>query len=316
MKAEAGPAADGPFSHTALLYSDDDEFLSGTVPFVETALAFGDPVVIAVPQAHFGLLRKALGDSVDRVRLLNMTEVGVNPGRIIPGVLRAFTDVHFGRRSWVVGESTWPGRTDDEYPACAQHEALINFAFAGHDVAMLCPRDVGGIGSRELADLRASHPVYTDGEGAHASADYDPGRIVGDYNTPLKPPPRFAVERPVETDTVDHARWFVVAFGRRAGLTGIQLIDLEIAVTELLINSIVHGGGRAGLRIWTDDRALVCAVTDAGHITDPLAGRRPVDATQPFGRGLLLVNSVVDLLRTYTSEQGTETRIHLLLQDS
>ncbi|MFB9661875.1 anti-sigma factor RsbA family regulatory protein [Glycomyces mayteni] len=315
MAPDAGTATGDPFRHTALTYSGDDEYLTGTIPFIEEALARSAPVAIAVPEERFLLLRRALGVSVDRVRLLNMSEVGANPGRIIPGVLRAFTDIHAGQRSWVVGESNWAGRTDLYYPAFAQHEALVNYAFAGRDVAMLCPHDADVLDARALSDLRASHPVYTDRAGEHASAEFDPGRIVEDYNTPLKPPPRFAVERAVAVDTVDNARWFVVAFGRRAGLTGIQLIDLEIAVTELLINSVFHGGGTAALHIWTDDRMLVCAVTDAGRITDRMAGRRPIDATQPFGRGLLLVNSVVDLLRTYSGEQGTEMRIHLRLLD-
>ncbi|SDL45042.1 Histidine kinase-like ATPase domain-containing protein [Glycomyces sambucus] len=313
MTAAAGPATGDPFRHTAFQYTGDDEYLTGTMAFIEQAFALDAPVVIAVPVEHFELLRKALGGAVDRVRLLNMSEVGANPGRIIPGVLRAFTDVYADRRSWVVGESTWPGRTDTEYPACAQHEALINYAFAGRDVAMLCPHDVAGLGTRAVADLRATHPRLIDPTGEHASAAYDPGRVVSEYNAPFEPPPKFAIERAVDIDTIDNARWFTVAFGRRAGLSGMQLVDLEIAVTELLINSVLHGGGSAELRIWSDERALVCAVSDAGHITDLLAGRRPVDAAQPFGRGLLLVNSVVDLLRTHTSAQGTETRLHLSL---
>ncbi|GAA1666002.1 sensor histidine kinase [Glycomyces endophyticus] len=315
MTAAAGPATGDPFRHTALQYSGDDEYLTGTMAFIEQALVLDAPVAIAVPVERFDLMRKALGGDVDRVRLLNMSEVGANPGRIIPGVLRAFTDAYAGRRAWVVGESTWPGRTDDEYPACAQHEALINYAFAGRDVAMLCPHDVAGLGTRALADLRATHPHLTDRAGDRASDEFDPGRIVSECNAPLEPPPKRAIAREVDAATIDNARWFAVAFGRRAGLSGIQLIDLEIAVTELLINSVLHGGGTAAMRIWTDDRDLVCAVTDAGHITDPLAGRRPVDAAQPFGRGLLLVNSVVDLLRTHTSALGTETRLHLSLLD-
>ncbi|GAA2149300.1 ATP-binding protein [Glycomyces algeriensis] len=61
------------------------------------------------------------------------------------------------------------------------------------------------------------------------------------------------------------------------GLSGNRLIDLEIAVTELVTNSVLHGGGSGLLRIWTEHDQLVCEVSDAGHISDPLLGRRPVD---------------------------------------
>ncbi|SDC94176.1 sensor histidine kinase [Glycomyces harbinensis] len=313
MTAASGGAAADPFDHPALYYSGGQEYLDGTVPFIEGGLSAGEPVAVSVPGANLRLLREALGDSAERVLMLDMTEEGANPGRIIPGVLRAFADRHPDRRVRIIGEPIWPGRSEAEYPACAQHEALINLAFAGRDAAILCPYDVDGLDERALADSLATHPALVDRDGRRPSGEYDPERIVGEYNRPLEDRPRTALRRAVDRFTIDNARWFVTSYGRRAGLTATQLIDLEIAVTELLTNSIWHGGSTGMLQIWTEKDQLVCDISDAGHITDPLAGRRPVDEDRAYGRGLLLVNHVVDLLRTYTGKHGTTMRIHMRL---
>ena len=36
------------FVHEALLYTDEDEFLRGTVPFLEHGLRAGEPMLVAV----------------------------------------------------------------------------------------------------------------------------------------------------------------------------------------------------------------------------------------------------------------------------
>jgi anti-sigma regulatory factor (Ser/Thr protein kinase) len=63
--------------------------------------------------------------------------------------------------------------------------------------------------------------------------------------------------------------------------------------------------------VWAEDGHVVCEVHDAGRLTDPLAGRRPVPRDQRGGRGLLLVNLVSDLVRVHTGEDGTTIRAYL-----
>jgi hypothetical protein len=50
-------------------------------------------------------------------------------------------------------------------------------------------------------------------------------------------------------------------------------------------------------------------VHDAGQLTDPLVGRRPVQADILGGRGVLLVNHLADLVRMYTGDDGTTIRV-------
>ncbi|HLL36360.1 MAG TPA: MEDS domain-containing protein, partial [Streptomyces sp.] len=112
MGAAAVPSTEDSFVHPALFYGDDREYLAGTVPFVLDGLAAGEPVAVAVPGERLRLIREGLGDAAADVRLLDMREAGRNPGRIIPGVLRAFADAQPGdRRVRIIGEPIWAGRS-------------------------------------------------------------------------------------------------------------------------------------------------------------------------------------------------------------
>jgi anti-sigma regulatory factor (Ser/Thr protein kinase) len=87
--------------------------------------------------------------------------------------------------------------------------------------------------------------------------------------------------------------------------------DLVLAVTELGANSARHGGGRGRLRIWRDDRRLVCEVGDRGRIVDPLAGRRRPETGQLGGYGLWLANQVCELVQIRTFATGGVVRLHV-----
>jgi len=72
------------FVHPALFYRDDHDYLAGTVPFVTEGLAGDEPVAVSVPPARLAVLRRALGTAAERVHMLDMTEVGRNPGGSFP----------------------------------------------------------------------------------------------------------------------------------------------------------------------------------------------------------------------------------------
>jgi len=305
-------ATDGRlFAHPALFYRGEDQYTAGTVPFVRAGLAAGEAVAVAVPGPRLELIRAGLGSSGAGVRFLDMTEVGRNPGRIIPGVLRAFADAHaYGGRVRIIGEPIWPGRTAVEYPACVQHEALINSAFEDREVTILCPYDADRLESHVLADARATHPVVIDGDARLPSATYDPRRAIARYNEPLPHPPGAASIAFVAGD-LPKSRYFAVQEAERLGLAGVRVQDLTLAVAELTTNSVLHGGGSGTLRIWAEDERIVCEVHDRGRLTDPLAGRRPPARDQPGGRGLLLVHYVADLVRVHAAADGTTIRFYL-----
>lgn len=306
------PAAAGEFAHPALLYRDSDEYLAATVPFVRDGLTAGEPVAVAVPAWNLTMLRDALGRDAERVLMQDMTVAGRNPGRIIPAVLLAFADAHPGRRVRIIGEPIWARRSTVEYPACAQHEALINAAFIGRPVTILCPYDIGALDPAWVDDAHRTHPVMLTTTRAWDSLDYtDPVAVAGDFNQPLPAPPAGAATVTIDFTTVRAARRFVTEQAERAGLGSEHVTNITLAVNELVTNIVRHGGGSGDLAIWAQDDHLVCQLSDHGTLSDPLAGRIPVPPGSPGGRGLLLVNQLCDLVRIHTTPGGTTIRIHL-----
>ncbi|MFJ1971123.1 anti-sigma factor RsbA family regulatory protein [Streptomyces sp. NPDC087903] len=305
---EPSDSAD-PFLHPALFYEDEREYVAGTVSFVRAGLAVGDPVAVAVPGENLRLIQDELGDAADGVRWLDMREAGRNPGRIIPGVLRAFADAQpAGRRARIIGEPIWAGRTETEYPACVQHEALINAAFRGRTVSILCPYDTRRLDPGVIADAHATHPTLVLSSGLEQdSTAYDPADVVARYNEPL-PPVADALSLSYDAESLSRARHIATDEGARLGLTGTRLQDLTLVTAELTTNSVVHGGGSGTLRVWAEDGHVLCEVRDKGRLADLLAGRRPPARDQRGGRGLLLVNLVTDLVRVHTDEDGTTVR--------
>lgn len=299
-----------PFIHPALFYRGDEDYLTGTVPFVLDGLRAAEPVAVAVPGANLRLLRTALGRDGGSVRFLDMTEAGRNPGRIIPTVLRDFADRHPGGRVRIIGEPIWAGRTAAEYGACVQHEALINLAFRGRAVTILCPYDTAGLDADALADAWLTHPVIVQDGRERPSHGYDPERAIAAHNEPL-PPPAGVTAFPFDAERLPLAREFAVAAGERLGLTGRRLGDLALAVSELTTNSVVHGAGRGTVRVWARAGQVLCQVEDGGRLGDPLAGRRPAAPGQIGGRGLLMVHAISDLVRVHTGPRGTAIRFHL-----
>ncbi|NUS11765.1 MAG: sensor histidine kinase [Streptomyces sp.] len=301
------------FVHPALFYRTEQEYTQQTVSFLREGLAGGEPMAVAVPGPNLELIKAGLGGDAEGILFLDMTEAGRNPGRIIPKVLRGFADAHPGGRVRIIGEPIWAGRSTVEYPACAQHEALINAAFEGRAVTILCPYDEVRLDPEVIADARVTHPTLIAGDGHESVSDtYDWRAVVDRYNQELAPAPDAAVFS-YGAEDLPAVRQFALAQAMRLGLGEQRLMDVELAVAELTTNSVVHGGGGGTLAVWAEHGQLVCEVRDAGRLTDPLAGRRPPEHGQLGGRGLMLVHYVADLVRQHTGDDGTTLRLYLSL---
>ncbi|GAB3851834.1 anti-sigma factor RsbA family regulatory protein [Dactylosporangium cerinum] len=300
-----------PFVHEALLYHDHATYLDGTMKFIYEGVARNEPVAVAAPPANVQLIRERLGAFGEGVTFHDMTEAGRNPGRIIPWVLSRFMDDHPGRRVRIIGEPIWKGRSEDEYPACVQHEAMINVAFTGREAAILCPYDASRLEPRMVKDSYATHPIMVDAGGKHPSDGYDPYGITDAYNVPLSEPPFGATTLRFEVGDLVKVRRAVAEIGLDADLPPDRIGDLQSAVNELATNSTVHAGGSGTLRTWCDDERVVCEVRDFGNLTDAMAGRlRPADGRR--GHGLVMVHFLADLVQRHTSQTGTTTRVHVL----
>lgn len=265
-------------------------------------------MAVAVPARNLLLIEKALNDRAREVRLTDMCRVGRNPGAILPTVLLAFAGEHAGPVR-IVAEPLWGDRSGAEYPACVLHEALINHALAGRDLAVLCPYDIAALPPDALADAERTHPEVWGPAGPFVSRRFDPDGARAELMRPLDPPAA-AIERKFDIGQLASLRGFAEIWAARHGLRRPRRDDFTLAIAELTTNSILYGGGAGVLRLWAEEHQVVGEVTDTGTITEPLAGRIPPAAATLGGRGLLLVNRLADLVRTYWVPGRTTTRVH------
>jgi anti-sigma regulatory factor (Ser/Thr protein kinase) len=309
---EPGPVLAHKFEHAAVFYRSTDEYLDAVLGFVGDGLERADPVLVAVPGPKVGLLRKYLDGLASRVCFADMTEMGANPARIIPRVA-AFADAHTGRTVRYVGEPVWESRTAAELCEATRHEALVNLAFAGTAASIMCPYDRSRLAPGVIAHAEQTHPVLVRGGRSRPSRAYlRDGAFPADCDRPLPAPPGWAATLTYRDDLAG-VRAFAAGHARRAGLSASRTSDLVIAVGELAANTLRHTDAAGTLHVWTADGELLGQVHDSGHITDPLAGRRPPTTEAASGHGLWVVHQLCDLVELRTEPAGTTIRLHVRL---
>ncbi len=303
------PRARERVAHTALFYLGEREYLDGVRTFIREAINTGSPVLIAVPRSGLRRIQAGLNGDLARVELADMTELGANPARIIPAI-RAALDAHAGRTLYFVGEPVWAERSQDEISEAMCHEALINRVFASARVRILCPYNLTALEAPTIADAECTHQWLSDGDGRRASSSYNARKLPSSAHAPLSIPPSEAVSLRFELADLVGVRALVSEHAARAGLTVGQCGNAVLAANEIATNSIRHGGGTGTLHCWHEHGRMICQVSDAGHIRDPLVGRVRPDASARSGRGLWLVNQLCDLVQIRTGRGGTIVRIH------
>ena len=311
MRKEATGGA-AQLEHAAVFYAAEDEYLDEVLGFAGAGLDDGELVFVAVPGPKIGLLRQHLDGRAGEVTFADMTTMGANPAWIIPRV-RAFLDANPGRQVRYVGEPIWETRSAEELREATRHEALINLAFAGVPVSILCPYDTTRLDTDVIANAECTHPVVIrDGHSRPSPAYAEAAMFPEDCDQPLPVPPRHAAAFSYR-DCLAQVRAFAGEYARKAGLSSRRVADLVTAVHELAANTLRHTSSDGVLNMWAAAGEVVCQVQDAGCISDPLVGRCRPAPDAGHGHGLWVVHQLCDLVEFRTSTGGTTIRLHMRL---
>jgi anti-sigma regulatory factor (Ser/Thr protein kinase) len=297
----------GVHTHEALFYRDGREYIEGLSQFLAPAVATGEPVALALPAAKLPLIRNSLGDVTNRT-LLDMSEMGRNPGRIL-SVIEELRRAHPGQTFHYVGEPVWPGRTCAEVREAVRHEALINVALAGTPTRVLCPYDAARLTSAVLESAERTHATIIEGGTPRASARYEKA-IPAECEAALSAPPDEALYYRVNEGGLGALRAAMRDFGSERGLTEERADDLQLVANELAANALRHGAPPRQLTLWQASEEVVCQVENEGAISDPLAGRRDPRARPNQGMGLWIVHHISDLVEQRDGCRTT-VRAHL-----
>jgi anti-sigma regulatory factor (Ser/Thr protein kinase) len=305
------------FRHEALFYRGEDEFLSGTVPFIRDAVWGGEPVLVAVSQSRAGAIASELNGEADAVHFVDMAELGRNPACIIPA-WSDFVEAHGarGRPLRGIGEPIWADRSPAELVECQRHESLLNLAFADTpSFWLVCPYDTDALESAVIEEAKRSHPYLSMDGAQRESASYSGTEFAAEpFRAPLSEPTGTVHTLPFDADGIPALRDLVASEASDAGIGEARKNDLVLAVSELATNSIRYGGGQGVLRHWRDGEMLVCEISDQGSIDEPLAGRVRPDGGEIGGYGLWLVNQLCDLVQIRSFESGNVARMHLRVE--
>jgi anti-sigma regulatory factor (Ser/Thr protein kinase) len=302
------------FAHEALLYRSREEFASATASFIEEGLEAEEPVMVAAPRPQLDVLREQLGGASEEVKMVDMGELGRNPGRILPA-LRGFVDEQESPRVRLVSEPIWAGRRDCETVEAVRHEALANLAFSDLDVAMLCPYDASALGECVLRDAERTHPTVCSDGSSRASDGYTDPAVVWAAADQAMPEPPPSSETLKITGNLAEFRRFVARRALTASMRPERIEKLVLAACEGATNALLHGKLPTTATVWTEEDEFVCEIVNGPAPLDPLAGRLPPDSRAPGGRGLWMINQLCDLVELRSSETATALRLRMALVD-
>lgn len=312
--AVAEPGVSGLW-HAAVFHRDAAEFDAQACLFAEDGARAGAAVLVLGPADTLRGLRSRLDGLADHVTWADTAAVGANPGQLIFAISQ-FAQQHAGRAIWCVQQAAWPSRPAEELWEVLRHEALLNMALAGTPVRVLCPYDTR-LPEELIACAEATHPMISPDGHFLPSPRYRhaDGLVPPECERPLPAPPADARTLPFAQD-LSSVRELVWRQAQLTGLSRSRAGDLQIAIGELAANTLAHSGGPGTLTMWTTAAEIVCQVSDAGYIADPLAGRlRPAPTADRGGRGLWLVHQLCDFVQVRTGQDGTTIRVHMRLPE-
>jgi len=321
-----GAAVSG--THRALIAASDDELVDGTVAFVCAGLDAGQPVVVACTDTSAELLRRGLADR-PQVAWADWADVyGNGPAAAITAV-RRLGERHRSADSAVVrvvlepfagpDQDTW--REWQRYDAVLDHQLDEAEALAEGALLVMCLVDTRRV-PRPLVDAaRATHPLLQ----VHGRAEPNPGHVdAAEYLTSLPVPaePLEATEPLVRADSVRDLRGLRRDLAARAADASLPagsepaLEDFLLAVDEMTTNALRHGRPPVDLRLWADEKRLVCTVTDRGAgLQDPFIGYGPAhgDDLSLGGMGLWLARQLCDHVDITLTDDGVRVRLTTVL---
>jgi anti-sigma regulatory factor (Ser/Thr protein kinase) len=293
------------FEHEAFIYASDDEYVDTLVPLMADALAAGDAVIAVVPGQRAALLRAVLGAAADDVTWIEASAWYRKPVRTIAGYERTLQGLEPGTSAFVVGEVQF-GATERDWLAWTRYESALNRALERHTARVVCPYDARSLPPTVVEDARRTHRYLLGREERRASDAYvEPEALLramaAGAVTPADPPD---VELHVGGSVREARRAFASA-ATAWGLAAARAHELSVAVSEVVTNAVVHGGGRAWLRIWGRDDGLTCVVEDEGTGSDDaMLGYVPPTPGAVGGYGLWLTRQLFDRTELARSPRG------------
>jgi hypothetical protein len=304
------------FEHQACVYDSDRQFLEMALPFLETGLANGEPVLAVTTPANLELISSALGTRADDADYAESAFFGRRPPQRIAAFHR-YAQRHppgrDGARVRILAEPVWTGRSAREIAAWQRMESALNVALAETGIFMICPYDARITGPGIVDSARRTHPVLAHGPDAIPSPDYaDPAAFASEsYGRPLPEPPDGAAAFEF-TGNLRSLRQFVASRAAAHGLAGDRAGLLVQAAGEVGTYLKYLDPGHVAVRTWEQAGAVMCDFSQpATSFRDPFLGLRPAGLEARPGDGLWLTGQICDWMDISSGSHGGTIRLQV-----
>ena len=296
------------YRHVGYVLGPDEDLTSIVGPVLRRAVAEGEPVVIACPEAIAAVLLGVL-DGAGDVHVAPTDPLEDRP----PAALAAIAALvdrrvpNTGRRLHLV---TGPGEPAADAASWVQTEALLNHVLAERPVDHLCLLATGGQGLDADAVARATHPWLLTSEGTVRNPGYRaPADLLREVQQAGIPDPIEETEPVLEMVDLDDMRSLRRALTKvlaNSPLSADAAQDFVLAIDEVTANAAEHGIPPVDVKLWCTPERLLCAVTDHGTaFEDPLVGYGPAHGDMAVGgMGLWLARRSVDSLTAAPADES------------
>lgn len=302
------------FMHEGLLFAHEHRFHAVAGGRLRAAVASGRPAFLAVAPHRSARLIAALPPQVAReVRVIDQDTLYEAPGRMLAALHRMVL-AHAPERVTVVAEPPLSHGPDPAPREWRRLEAVLATALDGSALDLLCVHDTCALTAAARTTVHTTHPVLIGAGGPRANHAYLGPRAHGARSrTPMPLPLTGPVHRVEIGQSLPRLRRDLTALCASLDLDPVQIDGLVLAVNELAANVLEHGAGKGSISLWRSHDRWVCEVFDeAGLLTDPLAGYRPVDGVRSRGYGLWITRQTCDFLEICGDGSGTLVRLHFL----
>ena len=295
------------YIHEALFFDTDENLLGEGLDFVSEGLRRGEDVALVCSADRNQLLHETLNGGGDltggRLTLIDQREAY----RHATGALDFFQRLALRSasdgipRARVFAEVPF-GNDQGRWAEWRRFEALCNVALAELRMWSVCAYDTRST-TPELDEIvRKTHPIlHNNGQRGDNAEFVDPVAFLeaepeADALPVERQPPIVLIPDIRSAEELRDARQRLhQALASVPGLATPRARDFLLGANELLENALVHGTPPVSVRLWIDQTALVCSVTDQGAgFRNPFAGywrRLDVDLER---HGLWLARQLCD----------------------
>jgi transcriptional regulator with XRE-family HTH domain len=149
----------GLLDHEFLLYTDVAGFVETAAPFLQEGAENGEAVLVVSDPENAEGLRDRIGDPAAKFSFGDRQSWYGTPREALLGYRKFATDALDAGAPWVriIGEPVWADRTPKEVEAWTRYEGLINLAFAGLPMSLVCPYNEAVLDPVIISNAKAAH---------------------------------------------------------------------------------------------------------------------------------------------------------------